>query len=94
MLFWINDDHLPLLVVSVLHCLLHAVFLLIFLGFLTFQSFQFFPPVFFTLSFLLRILPLSVHHLFLDKYYINDLSTTLEKQNLLDSTSLFSPILL
>lgn len=47
------------------------------LPWVSFQSSLFFPPVFFIPLFLLRILPLSVHHPFLDKDYIHDLSATL-----------------
>jgi len=80
MWFWIINDHLPLLVVSVLHgFFLHASFLLLLLPrFLTFQPALVFPLVFAIPIFLLRSLPPSVHHLYLDKDCIDDPSTTLE----------------
>lgn len=84
MWFWIIDDHWMILwMVSVLHCfLLYAVCLLLFLGFLSYFSVisVLSSRVFFIPIFLVRTLPLSVHHIFLDKDYINDLSTTLESR--------------
>lgn len=61
------------------------------LVFLTFQSCLLFTALFVIPVILLRILPLFVHHLFLDKDWSQH---NPEKHNLLHSTFLFLPILL